>query len=321
MSPLRSVSLCLTSVAFCLAQTPPCGHAILTVGGSAREERFLAATPQHVKACVLRALPVVAAKVSKDEDSRVEAKSDGNLLVSWQQRNKESGVGGGRRGTGASGTFSIEINPGAENGTPGTRLAIEFRKNAFKGHVGSAAQATPLMEEVSCLATILSPSDPVANPRGAVVALQAETHEAVLPEGTPIKLLLRDYLYSKQIKKDQPITLEVAEDVVVDGVTLVRRGALGTAKFTDARAGRSHGRAAVLGFEINGVTAVDGQFLAVTGAVEKSRGAQKETKFARVMTGTGPILGLLDVGVETVIRAGTGYDVETTGKSTIRGVR
>ena len=283
-------------------QTPPCGRAVVTVGGAAREERFLPAAPAHVGASVRLALPVVAAKRTKESESRMEAKTDGELFRTLRQRNKEAGVGGIiHRGTGALGTFMIEYQAATENGIAGTRLTIEFHKNAFRGRVGSSEQATPLMDEAVCLAKILSPSDPEKFPRGAAEkAGTGETREVTVPEGTPLKVLLRNFLYSKKIKPNQPIVLEVAEDVAVDGFVVVRRGALASARFTDAKSARGYRRAGELAFVIDRVTAVDGQAISVSAAAEKSRGAQKETKLKRVMT-LSPALGWLDKGVETVV--------------------
>ena len=74
------------------------------------------------------------------------------------------------------------------------------------------------MDEAVCLAKILSPSDPEKFPRGAAEKPgTGETREVTLPEGTPVKLLLRNFLYSRKITPDQPVVLEVAEDVVIDG--------------------------------------------------------------------------------------------------------
>ncbi len=224
-------------------------------------------------------------------------------------------------GTGAMGTFKIEMKPDTDNGVAGTRIHIEFHKNAMKGRIGSSNQATPLMEETACLARILSPWDPQQHPRGIAAEGEpaAAEREIALPEGTQLKLLLREFLYSKKIKGkvNQPIVFEVAEDVIIDGTTVIRRGALATGRFTDAKAARSYRRSAELAFVTETVTAADGQSVSIAGAAEKSRGARQESVARKVVTFS-PALGWLDKGVETVIRAGTGYDAETRGEYKVK---
>lgn len=314
----RLTLLSVISVPVLFAQTPPCGRAIVNTEGTKVEDRFLPAPPAHVKTCLLMALPALAAKAHKEGDLSVEAKTDSDLWRSLYIQRKEAGVRGFSKGMGAMGTFKIGLTPRTENGVAGTQVHIEFDKNAFKGHVGSEAQAKPLMDEAACLIKLLSPSDPVQNPRGPEVkAATAEQRAIVLPEGTPLKIVLREFLYSKDIKKkkDQPIPFEVADDVVVDGTTVIRKGALGIGKFIDAKGARGYGRSAELEFVAEKVTAVDGQPVKVAGAVEKSRGARPESTAKKL--GFPTALGM-DTGTETIIRAGTSYDVETEGQHTIQ---
>jgi len=135
------------------------------------------------------------------------------------------------------------------------------------------------------------------------------------------------------VDKETQIVFEVAADVVVDGVPLIRKGALGLGRFTDARAAGSFGRSAVLTFVIEHVTAMDGQSVAVTGTVERQRNRDQQSitpqQFSAVLGSTGGALapgasllaGFLTKGRETIVRAGTTYDVETSGTHTIRIVK
>jgi hypothetical protein len=316
MPKSRILLLSLICSPLLTAETPPCGRAIVTVSGAAVDDRFLPAPPAHVKASLLRALPVLGAKPTKEGDLVFEAKSDVDLFKSIITRNDQAGMKGIRAGMGAMGTFNIEMTPGTQNGVAGTRVHVEFHKNAMKGRIGSSNQAMPLLDETACLVGLLSPADPQQNPRGAQTGTSAPQESAVvLPQGTPVTLLLRDFLYSKDIKNraNEPIVFEVAEDVNVRGVTAIRKGALGTGKFLDAKAARGYRRNANLVFVIEKVTAVDGQSIAVSGATEKSSGAPQ-----RGIATMSPAFGWLDKGVETVIRAGTGYDTATTAEHTIQ---
>ncbi len=314
--------LLLAACAMLPAQTAPCGRNIVTVGGSAKEERFLPAPAEHVKACLLRALPVVAAKLSKDKGLSVEAKTDRALYASLAQQHKEGGVGSFwsfERSLNARpvGTFYVSMEPSSENSITGTRLRIEFQKSVMKSSLRATSQAaTPLMEEVACLAQILTPGDPLKSPRGpATAAAPVEAKTVTVPEGVTVKLLLREFLYSREIKKQKvpgPIPFEVAEDVKLDGATVIRKGALGIGQFVSAKAARRRGKSGELQFALEEVAAVDGQMLKLTGATDRSRGSRRDGL---------AIVGLLDFhlkGIEALVRAGTGYEAQVATASQVQ---
>jgi hypothetical protein len=322
----RHVLLLVTGItgSALFAQTPPCGIAVIRTEGSSIEDRFLPVAPEHVKASVIKAIPLLAAKIHKDDGMSLEAKTDTELYRILYRRNKDAGVKGFYGGLGAMGTFRIEMSPETQNGLQGTRLHVEFHKNAMRGRMGNEKYATPLADEVACLVKTLSPVDPTLNPRGGAMLppTSAEARQVTLPEGTPVKLVLRDLIFSKEIdpkSDDKTITFEVAEDVVIDSTVVIRKGALGTGAFTKTLHAKGYGRHAEIEFAIQTATAVDGQTvkLAVTG--EKSRGGRKnDTLETALML---PTLGWLVKGNETMIRAGTVYDVEVAGSYSVQAAK
>jgi len=303
-----------------VAQTPPCGIEVIRTEGSKIDERFVPAPPEQVKFAILRALPALAAKVDKDRGFHIEAKTDMGLFQVAARKNKDEGIHGRTAGLGAFGTFSIDIRQATQDGVSGTLLHIEFHKNALRGRAGSDGYAHPLAEETACLAKLLSPNDPASNPRGLEVKDAGPPHTVTLPDGTPMKVLLRDPLYSKKLDKDstgQTVQFEVAEDVVVDGTTLIRRGALATGHFTDVEKTKTRNRNAEIEFAFDAATAVDGQKIPVSGASEKARGGRTGgTASALAQAG---VFGFAMHGTDALIRAGTAYDVEVSGQHTIQG--
>jgi len=298
------------------AETPPCGIAVVRPEGSNVDERFVPAPPEQVKFALLRALPALASKVDKDDGFHIEAKTDIELWQIAARRNIDAGVRGSR---GAWGTFIVDIRQATQDEVRGALLHIEFHKNAFRGHAGSDGNAHPLAEETACLAKLLSSNDPASNPRGLENAKETGSpHAVTLPDATPVKVLLRDPLYSKKLEKNsagQTVQFEVAEDVVVDGAVLVRRGALAIGHFTKVDKAKGYGRHADVEFVFDVATAVDGQTVPVTGAAEKARGGRTNNTFDF------GVLGLFAKGNEALIRAGTAYDLEVSGQHTIQARR
>jgi len=145
---MSSSSSCLWKVAFAGvvtlllaavsggAQTAPCGRPRLGPEDSASEIRFVPAGAEHVRASVLRALPVMDANQKKEKDGVITAKIDMSL--------------GGRTSSlqmPGSGTFSIEVIP-VKQGAAGGDLARSTRQ-AGGDPAGVAASHRPRIESCS----------------------------------------------------------------------------------------------------------------------------------------------------------------------------
>jgi hypothetical protein len=301
------------------AETPPCGVAIIQTAGPNTDERFVPAPPEQVKAALLKALPALGAKVHMDEGFHIGAEPDMGLRQAIQKKNMDSGVRGKYAGLGALGKFTIDLREATQDGVKGSLLHIEFHKNGFVGRLGGEGYAQPLAEETTCLAKLLSTNDPASNPRGLEVKDAGPPHPVTLPDNTPLKVLLRDPLYSKKLDKDstgQTVHFEVAEDVVVDGNILIRRGALATGHLTNVEKTRRAGRHAEINFAFDSVTGVDGQKIPVSAPDEQARGGRHSQAFSNVEQGT--IFALILKGTDVFIRAGTEYDLEVSGQHTVQ---
>ena len=304
------------------AETPPCGVAIIRTQGPKVDERFVPAPPDQVKSALLKALPAVDGRVVKEKGFHIEAKTDMGLRQVEFRENRDAGVRGRTAGWGALGEFKIDLSPATQDEVKGALLHIEFHKNAFVGRMGSDGYALPLAEETTCLVKLFSTNDPVANPRGLELKDAGPPHPVTLPDATPLKVLLRDPLYSKKLEKDsagQTVPFEVAEDVVVDGVTLIRRGALAKGHFNHVEKTKRAGRHAEIGFAFDSVTTVDGQEIPVSGASETARGGRHSDTMSNLAQAG--LFGLLAKGTDVFIRAGTAYDLEISGQHTVQAGR
>jgi hypothetical protein len=306
------------------AQTPPCGILIVHSEGEKTDERFIPAPPEQVKFALLKALPAVAAEVKKDQGFHVEAviAPHSQLRQSITQANFDAGIKNTSGGL-PFGKFIVEIREAAQGGVSGSLLHIKFDRPALLGAaVNHGNLAQPLAEETACLAKLLSTNDPATNPRGLALDNTAVSRPVALPEGTLVKVLLRDYLSSTSLKKEstgQVIQFEVAEDLVVDGAILVRRGALATGHFTEVTKAKGYGRNAEVAFVFDSVTAVDGQSVPITDEGEKAKGGRTNSTLEVALML--PALGWLAKGANVFIPAGTTYEVDTSGRHTIQAGR
>ncbi|MBV8821024.1 MAG: hypothetical protein JO022_21880 [Acidobacteriaceae bacterium] len=304
------------------AETPPCGVAIIRAEDGNVDERFIPATQEQVKDALLKALPALAQKVAADDNEfHITTEPDGHLRLILFRRNKDAGVRGFTAGLGPAGRFSIEVRRTTRDGVSGSLLRVEFHKLALAAALvpGNTGLAHPLADETACLVRLLSTNDPATNPRGLGSDEAGEGRTVVVADGTPLKVLLPAPLYSKALKKSdngETVQFEVAEDVVVDGVVPVRRGALATGHFTEIRKPRRYGRHAELQFVFDAVTAADGERIPISGPGERARGGRHDDTIYTALSL--PVVAGLIKGHEVFIRAGTTYDVEISGTHTLQ---
>lgn len=298
-------------------QNPPCGVAIIrSFDGPKTDERFIPAPPEVVKEDLLKALPALGYVVRKDKDQglHVEANQDLHLMDSIWQTNADTGNRDARI---VAGPISADISAANQAGIQGSQLSITF-KTGFLGHKGSNAE--PLAAETECLVKLLGTSDPSKNPRGDSAKESNPPRSVKLPEGTHLKVLLFTPVYSKDYKKDnigRPIQFVIADDVVVDGDTVFRRGALAVAHLTNFKNAGGYGRHATLEFTFDTATAVDGQQVPVTGEIEQLKGGRTAASLESTAKAQ-PALGWMIKGADIFIRAGTGYDLAVSGPSLIQ---
>jgi hypothetical protein len=323
---LALVGILMTTPA--IAQTTPCGRVVLSsteASGSPTEDRFIPAPPEHVEASVLRALPAVGARLKEKKGLVLTGTTDGGvsgLLGAWSAVNSQAGVKGAAAGT-TNGEWIVELRPETRDGAKGTHVKIRFRKGF--GMLHGKNGATPLMGEIECLSGLLSSVDPLVNPRGSGATDAAATESAVtLAESTPLKVVLRDPWFSRDVAKtagQAQIVFEVAANVDVEGATLIRKGALAVGRFTQVTAASGFGKGGSMAFVIDHVTAVDGQSVVVRGAREGLQGLGMNVFTAvQPIAGTagGIVAAALTKGYNVLLRAGTTFDVEVSGTHSIK---
>jgi hypothetical protein len=124
---------------------------------------------------------------------------------------------------------------------------------------------------VFCLndAVVLSQTTPTPTPAPAADAAKdsaAATAEASRPpapntlmDGTAVKLRLSETISSSDAKAGQQVPFEVTEDVVVQGVTVIPKGAQALATVTEAQSKRSMGRGGKLNVNVDSVRLADSE--------------------------------------------------------------
>ena len=112
----------------------------------------------------------------------------------------------------------------------------------------------------------------------------------VLEDGTPVKLRLSRNLSSATDKKGDQADFEVLEDVSVDNVLVIPRGAVALATITEAEHKKSMGRGGKLDVNIDSVRLKDGERAALR-AVKEGKGGGHVGAMTGAMVGTAIVPG------------------------------
>ena len=135
---------------------------------------------------------------------------------------------------------------------------------------------------------------------------------AEIPDGTEVKVRLLETVSSLTAEVQDSVLFEAAEDVVVDGATVIAKGAHGRGTVTRAQKRKSFGRRGKLDFTLDLVEAVDGSSVPLR-ASRELRGAATHVSLG-VPTPLSLPLGLLVKGGDVVVLVGTGYTIFVDGQ-------
>ena len=128
-----------------------------------------------------------------------------------------------------------------------------------------------------------------------------------LLDGTPIHLRLGKTISSASAHVGDQVELEVAEEVVVDGLSVISKGAMATGVVTDAEPKKRMGRGGKLGLSIISVRLSDDEKAAVR-AYQESKGSDNSA---------GPILPLAS-GRDVAFTLGTEFTAFVDGSAHLK---
>ena len=143
----------------------------------------------------------------------------------------------------------------------------------------------------------------------AIAAQPAPYKTVVIPDGTEISAVTTETISSKTAHEDDAITFKVDEDVVIDGMTVIAKGAIIKGVVTNSKKSGYFGRGGQLNVRVESTTTVDGQKLKVRAAKGKEGNDKTGTTVALVVL-FGPI-GFLKKGKNAEIKEGTKIKVFT----------
>jgi hypothetical protein len=143
-----------------------------------------------------------------------------------------------------------------------------------------------------------------------------------IPEGTKIRVRLEQQLSSATADENQPVTLAVADDVLVNDVVVIPHDAVVNRTVVDSVKKRRMGRTGKLDFSIDAVVLSDGNKVPLRYRLEKKEGGSHAVRTGIITAGVAVVFWpaapfiLLAHGKDTVIQKGTTYEVFTDSRYT-----
>jgi hypothetical protein len=134
-----------------------------------------------------------------------------------------------------------------------SRCAFDTSPEAFR-----VLKATGL-SDIVILAMLEAPVASVTPERRA-----AETVEVKIPDGTPIELELNGNLSFEEAQEGAVVEMSAAEDLVVNGVPVILRGAAARARIVTVKQSGSHGGSGEVAWFMQDIVATSGDHLPVT---------------------------------------------------------
>lgn len=145
---------------------------------------------------------------------------------------------------------------------------------------------------------------------------------------TLVKIKLLSALDSKTAKAGDPVLLEVTEDVLVNGVLAIAKGAQGYGKVLKAEGAQNFGRDAELQLSFDNVIAFDGkEIVTVLGEKAKEQNKSLATAAGASIAGmailgpVGIVGGLFVHGKEIKLPVGTEFYVQTKNDIEVYGIQ
>lgn len=207
-----------------------------------------------------------------------------------------------------------ELTPLTQDGKVGTQVRVEtLRSNHKKGTPKHAWSAT-ILDQAECLVSLLSLDDPSHRPK--IQMPSTDSVEIQVADDTSVPVLSRHFLFNADLKPNQPIPFETAEDLVINGTTVIPSGSLVMASM-EAKDIGEYGRGAKGQLQFKFLTLPDGTRLPLRGNVDFQG---KKVGKAALIVGTVALgTGVLSVtGSGFAIPAGTRFNAMVDGEQKVR---
>lgn len=292
-------ALVLASLAAGASEETPCQSRPLQEDDKEGELTLLLPTsPERAKELIVDSIRAGGFQVQKEKKGKTLARRF-NIELGGELTTKSGKTKAGMGGE----QFWFRVEEAPE----GARVIAETKKTVAVMKSRQGFFTTAVFDQAECLYELLD------NGVTSEVPAQGAATEVVAPDGTLVRLLIYRSLFSRTAEEEQQVRYLVADDVVVDGVTVIARGSAALGKVEVAQKARGFGRDGQLDFTIDHVVAVDGSEIALREHADLATG---EDDGANVSLAA-PLFGSVFKGSEVGVRAGSEFLAYVDGDAAV----
>lgn len=183
----------------------------------------------------------------------------------------------------------------------------------FRTRIAAAARLVPAALVLA--AALPGAARAQARPAAVAAVTPATAHAVAIPEGTEFTVVTAEGISSKTASEGDRVALKVDENVVVNGMTVIAKGASVRASVAEVKSAGFMGRGGKLNLRVEGTSAVDGQRVPLRASKAKVGDNKTGTTVALTVL-FGP-LGLLKKGKDASYPEGTRITVFTDQAVTV----
>ncbi len=299
MAILKCLALICTAVS-AYAATPACVPPEISPGGEFVVTRFIAAPLPRAHEVIADAMQAAGVLLFKHTEQVIEGeRADERVEVLGLPKGDEA--------------VRAELTPLIQDGKAGTQVRVETLRRGNKKGVPKHAWSATVLDQATCLASLLSLDDPSRRPKMP----PTDGVEIRVADSTSVPVRSRHFLFNTDLKPNQVVPFETAEDVVIDDSIVIPAGSLVAASTEQSSDIGEYGRGAKGQLRFKFLALPDGTRLPLRGVVDLQ--GKKISKAAiivgTVMFGTGVLSA---TGTGFAIPAGAPFRAEVDGEQKIR---
>jgi hypothetical protein len=298
---LKYLAVICTAVS-AYAATPACVLPEISPGGDFIVTRFLAAPLPRAREVIADAMQAAGVSLFKNTEQLVE----GEKAV---ERVQVLGLPKGDEAVRA------ELTPLIQDGKVGTQVRVETLRRSNKKGVPKHAWSAAVLDQAACLVLLLSLDDPSRRPK--IKTPPADGAEIRVADSTSLPVCSRHFLFNTDLKPNQVVHFETAEDVVIEDSIVIPAGSLVAASMEQSSDIGEYGRGARAQLRFKYLALPDGTRLPLRGIVDLQ--GKKVSKTAIIVGTVAFGTGVLSVtGGGFAIPAGALFRAEVDGEQKIR---
>jgi len=296
---LKYLALIGTAVS-AYAATPACVPPEISPGGDFIVTRFIAAPLPRAHEVIADAMQAAGVLLFKNTEQVVE----GERAV---ERIQVLGLPKGDEAVRA------ELAPLIQDGKAGAQVRVETLRRGNKKGAPKHAWSAAVLDQAECLVSLLSLDDPSRRPKMPAT----DGAEIRVADSTSVPVRSRHFLFNTDLKPNQVVPFETAEDVIIDDSIVIPAGSLVAASTEQSTDIGEYGRGAKGQLRFKFLALPDGTRLPLRGIVDLQ--GKKWNKTAIIVGTVAFGTGVLSItGNGFAIPAGTLFQAEVDGEQKIR---